>query len=98
MVTATWNGKVLARSNRTVLVEGNHYFPVDSLNIRYFAPSELRTTCFWKGEASYYDIVVNGKRNPNAAWYYPCALDGAKVIEGYVAFWQGIEVKELLAV
>jgi uncharacterized protein (DUF427 family) len=94
MVIAAWKGKVLAQSDRTVVVEGNHYFPPDSLKREYFVGSEHHTKCHWKGEASYYDVVVDGKKNPNAAWYYPQASDSAKDIEGYVAFWHGVEFKE----
>lgn len=90
---AIWNGKVLAHSDKTVVVEGNDYFPHESLNKEYFVPSNYHTHCFWKGEASYFDIVVDGKRNANAAWYYPNPSDAAKLIEGYVAFWHGVRVE-----
>ena len=92
MVKAVWNGVVLAQSDRTEVVEGNHYFPPESINQEYFKPSDTHTTCFWKGEASYYTIVVEGKENKDAAWYYPHAKEKAKNIEGYVAFWRGVEV------
>lgn len=91
---ATWNGKVLAESDETIAVEGNEYFPPESLNTEYFQPSETHTVCGWKGNASYYDIVVDGKINGDAAWYYPETKDAAKEIEGYVAFWKGVEVTE----
>ncbi|MDQ1248929.1 MAG: hypothetical protein QG597_3303 [Actinomycetota bacterium] len=89
---ATWNGAVLAESDETVVVEGNHYFPADSLNRDFFSPSETHTTCPWKGVASYYSITVNGKTNPDAAWTYPTPKAAAKEIAGYVAFWRGVTV------
>ena len=91
---AIWNGQVLAESDNTVFVEGNHYFPADSLNTEYLQPTETHTVCGWKGTASYYNVVVNGKTNGDAAWYYPNAKDEAKNIENYVAFWKGIDVTE----
>ncbi len=90
---ATWNGTVLAESDATVVVEGNQYFPAESMNREYFQPSETHTVCGWKGTASYYDIVVDGDTNKDAAWYYPEAKSDAKNIESYVAFWKGVEVK-----
>ncbi len=92
MIRATWNGVVLAESDRTEIVEGNHYFPPESINQEYFRPSDTHTTCPWKGEASYHTIVVNGKENKDAAWYYPHAKEKAKQIEGYIAFWRGVQV------
>jgi uncharacterized protein (DUF427 family) len=89
---AIWNGATLAESNDTVVVEGNHYFPRNSLTERFFRDSAHHTTCPWKGIASYYDVVVEGNINENAAWYYPMASDAAKNIEGRVAFWKGIQV------
>ena len=89
---AVWNGAVLAESDRTEVVEGNQYFPPDAIDKQYFKPSETHTVCPWKGTASYYTVEVNGKRNPDAAWYYPQTKDAAKNIEGYVAFWKGVEV------
>jgi uncharacterized protein (DUF427 family) len=89
---AIWNGAVLADSNQTVMVEGNHYFPIASLNRQYFRSSETHTTCPWKGEASYYDVVVNGDVNKDAAWYYPTPSEAAKEIKDHVAFWKGVEV------
>jgi uncharacterized protein (DUF427 family) len=91
---AIWNGSVLAESNETVIVEGNHYFPPESINKDYFKESATHTTCPWKGVASYYSIEANGERNEDAAWYYPKAKDAAKKIEGYVAFWRGVEVSD----
>lgn len=89
---AIWNGAILAESNRTIIVEGNHYFPADSINQEFFAPSNTHTICPWKGTASYYDIAVDGKTNKDAAWFYPNAKDAAKEIENHVAFWKGVEV------
>lgn len=89
---AIWNNTVLAESDDTIVVEGNHYFPADSIHSEYFKLSDTHTSCFWKGKASYYSIVVNGKENTDAAWYYPEAKDKAKEIEGYIAFWKGVEV------
>jgi len=90
---ATWNGAVLAESSDTVVVEGNHYFPADSIKREYFSPSETHTVCGWKGTASYYDINVNGEKNKDAAWYYPETKQDAKNIEGYIAFWKGVIVE-----
>ena len=87
-----WNGAVLAESERTEVVEGNHYFPPDAVKRQYFAPSETHTICPWKGTASYYTVQVDGKTNPDAAWFYPETKDAAKNIENYVAFWKGVEV------
>ncbi|MBO0720291.1 MAG: DUF427 domain-containing protein [Blastocatellia bacterium] len=90
---AVWNGATLAESDRTIVVEGNHYFPQDSIKSEYFQTSDKHTVCGWKGTASYYDIVVNGEVNKDAAWYYPSAMDAAKNIENYVAFWKGVKVE-----
>ena len=89
---AIWNGTVLAESNDTVVVDGNHYFPADALNTEHFKPSKTHTVCGWKGTASYYTVVVDGKENPDAAWYYPQPKDSAKEIAGRVAFWKGVAV------
>ena len=91
---AIWNGATLAESNETVVVEGNNYFPADSINKDHFQPSETHTVCGWKGTASYYDVVVNGETNKDAAWYYPAAKEDAKNIEGHIAFWKGVQVVE----
>ena len=93
MPKATWNGVVLAESNRCERVEGNYYFPPDSIHREHFRPSDAHTVCPWKGQANYYDIVVNGQENTEAAWYYPCAKPEAKHFEGYVAFWKGVAVE-----
>lgn len=89
---AIWNGQVIAESDQTVVVEGNHYFPADSINNEYFQPSETNTECSWKGTASYYDVVVDGEKNRDAAWYYPDPKDAAREIENHVAFWKGVEI------
>jgi len=89
---AIWNGAVVAESDRTVVVEGNHYFPSASMNRQYFRASETHTTCHWKGEASYYDVVVDGMVNHDAAWYYSDPSDAAKQIKDHVAFWKGVQV------
>jgi uncharacterized protein (DUF427 family) len=91
---AIWNGQVLAESNATINVEGNQYFPADSIKKEFFKDSSTHTTCPWKGVASYYTLEVDGKKNEDAAWYYPKAKDAAKGIENYVAFWRGVEVTE----
>ncbi len=93
MAKATWEGAVLAESNNTVIVEGNHYFPIDSIDPQFFKPSGHQTLCYWKGEASYYHIEVNGKRNENAAWFYPQPSRAASEITGRIAFWKGIKVQ-----
>lgn len=91
---AVWNGATLAESDKTIQVEGNQYFPPDSVNEDYFKPSETHTVCGWKGTASYYDVVVHGDMNKDAAWYYPETKEDAKNIENYVAFWRGVQVSE----
>jgi uncharacterized protein (DUF427 family) len=91
---ATWNGATLAESDATIVVEGNQYFPPDAIKAEYFRPSETHTVCGWKGTASYYDVVVDGKVNTDAAWYYPDTMQAANNIRGYVAFWKGVTVGE----
>jgi len=93
MPKAVWNGAILAESDRTEVVEGNHYFPPDTIKQEYFQESDTHTTCPWKGVASYYDIQVNGQVNKDAAWYYPQTKDPAQKIQGYVAFWRGVKVE-----
>jgi len=92
MTQAIWNGVVIAESDRCEIVEGNYYFPPDSIKPDYFQSSNTHTTCSWKGEASYYTIIVNGRENKDAAWYYPHPKERAKSIEGFIAFWRGVEV------
>ena len=89
---AIWNGEILAQSDDTVVVEGNHYFPADSVRAELFEDSDTHTTCPWKGEASYKTLVVDGERNPDAAWYYPAPKDAAAEIKDRYAFWHGVEV------
>ena len=89
---ATWNGQVLAESDKTIVIEGNHYFPADSINKEYFQESDTSSVCPWKGTASYMTVKVNNDVNTDAAWYYPKASELAKGIEGRYAFWRGVEV------
>lgn len=89
---AIWNGVTLAESDDTVVVEGNHYFPVDAIAGEHFQPSDSHTVCPWKGTASYYDVQVNGDTNADAAWFYPAPKDAAAEIRDRVAFWRGVEV------
>jgi uncharacterized protein (DUF427 family) len=91
---AIWNGAVLAQSADTVVVEGNHYFPPESINKEYFNESNTQTTCPWKGRASYFNVEVDGQSNQDAAWYYPEPSDLAKAIKGHVAFWKGVELTQ----
>ena len=91
---AIWNGQVLAESDNTKVVEGNHYFPEDSVKKDYFEKTDKTTHCPWKGEASYYTIEVDGDKNENAAWYYPEPFEKATHIKDHVAFWKGVEVTE----
>lgn len=91
---AIWKDQILAESAETVVVEGNHYFPVESLTSGVFAPSETHTTCAWKGEASYYNLQVGEATNTDAAWYYPNPKPEAALIKGRVAFWRGVRVVE----
>jgi uncharacterized protein (DUF427 family) len=94
MKRASWNGVVIAESDDIVTVEGNAYFPEASLRRECFAPSDTHTLCPWKGTASYFDVIVDGKTNPDAAWYYPRPSVAAKQIEGRVAFWKGVVVTD----
>jgi uncharacterized protein (DUF427 family) len=89
---AVWKNITLAESDQTIVVERNHYFPPDSINGTYFEDGDTHTHCSWKGQASYYDIVVDGERNRDAAWYYLEPKEKAAQIKGYVAFWKGVEV------
>ena len=90
---AIWRDAVLAESDKTEVVEGNHYFPPDAINREYFSESQTHTTCPWKGEASYYDVVVNGEVNRDAAWYYPEPKPAASNIKDHVAFWRGVTIE-----
>lgn len=90
---AVWNGAVIAQSDDTVIVEGNHYFPESALNREYVTFSNHKTTCHWKGQASYYSLMVNGEMNPDAAWYYADPKPEAEAIRGRVAFWKGVKVE-----
>ena len=94
MPRAIWNGIVLAESDRTQMVEGNHYFPPDSINREYFKQSDTQTVCPWKGRASYYTIEVDGKVNTAAAWTYPSPSQAAANIKDHVAFWRGVKVEK----
>lgn len=89
---AIWNDQIIAESDNTVVIENNHYFPKESIKQEFFRQSDTQTRCPWKGVASYFTLEVNGKSNPDAAWYYPETSHAAKPIEGYVAFWKGVEV------
>jgi len=93
MAKATWNGAVLAESDRCEVVEGNCYFPAAAVNRAHLRASDTHTTCPWKGEASYYDVVVNGQTNKDAAWYYPTPKEAARNIKDHVAFWRGVTVE-----
>lgn len=93
MAKAMWNGAVLAESDETIIVEGNHYFPRDAINDEFFAESAARTVCPWKGVASYFDVHVDGSVNRSAAWFYPTPSAAAADIKGYVAFWHGVRVE-----
>ncbi len=90
---AIWNNEVIANSDETVVVEGNHYFPPDSVRKEYLQPSSTHTSCPWKGLASYYNLVVNGETNEDAAWYYPDPKDAAAEIKDRIAFWRGVKVE-----
>ena len=94
IMKAIGNNEILAESEDTIVVEGNHYFPADSINTEFFQPSEKHTVYPWKGTASYYDVAVRGETNGAAVWFYPEPKDAAKEIKNYVAFWKGVEVVE----
>lgn len=93
MAKAIWNGVVLAESDETIVLEGNHYFPPDSVNRAYLSDSTKHTTCPWKGQASYFTIDVDGRKNIDAAWFYPNPKEAAQEIANYVAFWRGVQVE-----
>lgn len=94
MPKAVWNGAILAQSDQTELVEGNHYFPPHTINHEFFKENKTHTTCPWKGVASYYDVVVDGKVNSAAAWYYPEPKPAASNIKNHVAFWRGVVIEQ----
>lgn len=89
---AIWNGEIIAESENTIEVENNHYFPKEDVKINFIEESDTHSVCPWKGEASYYNILVNGEKNKDAAWYYPEPFEKAKHITDRVAFWNGVEV------
>ena len=91
---AIWNNEVIAHSDDTIVVEGNHYFPHEAINSKFFKKSETHTVCPWKGTASYYTIMVNGEENKDAAWYYPEVSELAKGIKNRIAFWKGVKVTD----
>lgn len=90
---ATWNNATLAESDQTIVIEGNHYFPPDAIKKEHYQPSDTHTICPWKGEASYYNVVVEGQLNKDAAWYYPEPKAAAAEIKDHVAFWKGVKVE-----
>lgn len=94
MAKATWNGQIIAESDQFEVVEGNIYFPPAALILAYFKESAHTTACPWKGLASYFDVIVDGETNANAAWYYANPKEAAKNITGHVAFWKGVEVSK----
>ena len=93
MKRASWNGSVIAESDRCVVVEGNQYFPADAVKREFLRDSATHSVCPWKGTASYFDVVVNGETNKDAAWYYPDTKAAADNIKGYIAFWKGVKVE-----
>jgi uncharacterized protein (DUF427 family) len=93
MVTASWNGVAIAQSDDTLVVEGNHYFPRDSVDAKFLEGSATTTICPWKGTAHYHSIIANGKTNTDAAWYYPDPKDAVSEIRDRIAFWKGVEVR-----
>jgi len=91
---AEWNNHIIAESNDTIVVENNHYFPLEAVKQEFLKPSSTHSTCPWKGLASYYTLDVDGKQNPDAAWFYPEPKDAAAQIKNYVAFWKGVKVTQ----
>ena len=91
---AIWNDQVIAESDKTIVIEGNHYFPPESVKKEFLKDSDFHSTCVWKGEASYHNLEVDGESNENAAWFYPEPNEAAKEIKGYLAFWNGVKVEE----
>ncbi|MBX3081930.1 MAG: DUF427 domain-containing protein [Anaerolineae bacterium] len=94
MVKAIWNGTIIAESDETIVVEGNHYFPADSVKTEYLVDSQTHTVCSWKGQASYYSLNVSEQLNRDAAWYYPAPKQAAQQITGYIAFWRGVKIEK----
>lgn len=94
MYTATWNGAVIAKSNQTVEIEGNQYFPMESVNTELLVDSNTTSTCPWKGEANYYSLIVDGQTNVDAVWVYRTPKDAAREIANHVAFWRGVEISK----
>ena len=94
MVKVVWNGKVIAESDEFEMVEGNYYFPPEKINKEFFKESNTHSTCPWKGEASYFNVIVDDETNKDAAWYYPEPKPAASKIKGYIAFWKGVEIEE----
>ncbi|MEV0676786.1 DUF427 domain-containing protein [Actinosynnema sp. NPDC050436] len=92
MAIARWNGEIIAESDKTELVEGNHYFPLEAVHAQYLRPSDTTSVCPWKGTANYYTLHVDGADNPDAAWYYAEPKEAAANIKGHVAFWKGVEI------
>lgn len=92
VMKAVWNNQVIAESDQTIVIENNHYFPKESANAAYLVPTDIHTTCPWKGQASYYSLMVDGKENQDAAWYYAEPKPAAAQIKGYIAFWKGVKV------
>jgi uncharacterized protein (DUF427 family) len=95
LIRASWKGTVLAESARTIVVEGNHYFPAEDVRLEHLRPSDRHTVCPWKGTASYYDVVVGDERNRSAAWYYPDPCPRALEIRDHIAFWHGVDVRRV---
>lgn len=93
MARAVWNGQTIAESEKTIVIEGNHYFPPDSVKRGHLRDSSDSSICPWKGTASYYDLIVDGETNAGAAWYYPSPKQAASEIKDYVAFWRGVSVE-----
>lgn len=93
MAKAIWNNTIIAESDNTIEIEGNQYFPPESINKEYYIPTNKHTTCPWKGEASYYTIRIGDSENENGAWYYPEPKDAASEIKNYVAFWNGVKIE-----
>ena len=93
MAKASWNGKTIAQSDQTVVVEGNQYFPPKSVKQEFLLPSSTHTECSWKGQASYYDLIVDGQTNKDAAWYYSDPKPAAAEIKDHLAFWKGVQVE-----